>query len=294
MTLYSITQPLKVDRWKWALLTALVVFVSACNDSKTSATGGEVSPAAVVLATVNGKEITEDDVDFMIERTFSNADQLFIDAAIKDKVLQSLIAASAMRHAMETTLSADDLEVIRRKTNAFEEELFLKAYLVESAVPNPVTTAMVTDYYDRYPEQFGGITVKTFEQLSISGKPSDTQRDAFLGSIGALKKDKSWQVFADKKQALSLVYKKAKLQPGLFDKRLEAALKNMQPGEVSDVVFINKVPTLARVIAVDVLSPKPLHEVSAGIRKKLAPLQLKKAVKAASEKAVKNAEVVIK
>ncbi len=294
MVIYFKMQGLKADGLKWALLTVLVVFVSACNDSKNTTASGEASLDAVVLATVNGKSITQDDIDFTIERTFSNADQLFVDASIKEKVLQSLIAASAMRQVMKATLSAGDLEDIRRKTNAYEEELYLKAYLREFAVPEPVTTVMVDDYYRKIPEQFGGIKVKTVELLSSAGEPSLEQRDGFLAAVSGLKDETDWKGFADKNTSLNLVYKKIKLQPGLLDKNLEKAVKKIAPGGMSSVVFVNKVATVARVLEEKQLMPKPLHEVSADIRKKLAPIQLKKAVKNASEQAVENAEVVMK
>ena len=52
---------------------------------------------ADVLASVNGEAITQNDIDFMIERTFSGAEQLFFDQKMQDKVLDSLIASTAMR-----------------------------------------------------------------------------------------------------------------------------------------------------------------------------------------------------
>jgi len=118
-------------------------------------TSTEQQAQSKALATVNGEAITQDDIDFMITRTFSGSEQLFFNDEMQAKILDSLIRLSD----------------IKNRTKAFEEELFVKEYLTEFATPEPVSSKMVQDYYQQYPEEFGGGESREFEMLATSAKP---------------------------------------------------------------------------------------------------------------------------
>jgi hypothetical protein len=96
-----------------------------------------------VLVTVNGETISQADVDFMISRTFSGSEALFLDEKMQAKVLDSLIASKAMRQSMLKALPEEDRVQIQQRAKAYEEELYVKEYLVQNATPEPVTSAMV-------------------------------------------------------------------------------------------------------------------------------------------------------
>lgn len=277
------------------LLSALLL--AACGQQKS----GEQSKEAVddpaesspVLATVNGEAITQADVDFMISRTFSGAEQMLMDESLQAKVLDSLIASSAMRQKMLTDLPEDTLQDIESRTKAFREELLVKEYLVQHATPQPVSSKMVQEYYTQYPEEFGGGETRSFEMLATAQKPDEATRDKILDLAASLKGNANWPAFGAN-NAVGLNYKKAQMQPGLFEPALENAIKSTPQGEVSEVAIVNGRPHIVRVLSVEKLPAKPLVEVSGEIRKKLAALQLKKAVKAASDTATSEATVVKK
>ncbi len=278
-----------------SIVIICVLFVAACADKNNDAQGGAkgVEPS-VVLATVNGVDITEKDVAFTIDRTFSDVDQLFISNSIEEKVLDSLVAAKAMRHHMEKSLPENAIDEIKMKVDAYEDELFVKAYLKEKANPIPVSVEMVADYYESNPEQFGGGTLKTVELLQTKKRLSGKERETFLAQMQNIKSAENWQELATTGVGgVALTVKRIKVQPGLLDKNIEAAVNGLSPGETSGVIQANNQSTVARVLSEEILPVKPLHEVSAEIRKKLAPLQLKKAVKKASEEAIKNADVTM-
>jgi hypothetical protein len=149
---------------------------------------------------------------------------------------------------------------------------------------------MVQDYYQQYPEEFGGGDSIAFEMLATTTKPSADQRDAILAQAQVIKDSADWSAFANDNE-LGLVYKNVVLQSGLLAPELERAVKNTKVGETSDMVLIKGVPHAVRVTSVTTLPAKPLSAVSAQIRKKLAALQLKKSVKAASEAAISEAKV---
>jgi hypothetical protein len=278
-----------------SILLAFCLLLVACEQATIELKGEpevstEQEDQSEVLAKVNGEPITQDDIDFMIQRTFSGSEQLFFNEEMQGKVLESLIASKAMQQKMRATLSEDRLADIKSRTMAFEEELYVKEYLTEFATPEPVSSKMVQDYYQQYPEEFGGGDSIAFEMLATTTKPSADQRDAILAQARVIKDSADWSAFANDNE-LGLVYKNVVLQSGLLAPELERAVKNTKVGETSDMVLIKGVPHAVRVTSVTTLPAKPLSAVSAQIRKKLAALQLKKSVKAASEAAISEAKV---
>jgi hypothetical protein len=279
---------LKVSR-HYFLLTLLLL--GACTADKSDVSlKVDSDPANQVLATVGGEAITQGDVDFMLQRTFANADQLPVDAQVQSKVLQSLVAAKAMKLSIQKDLSDEDLLIIRNKVKTYEEELYFKQYLIKNTKPEPASNQMVTDYYERHPEEFGAKQQRSFELLKTARKPSTEKRDALISQISSIKTDRDWQQLA-KDSDLGLVYQRGSALSGLLDKSLEDSLTKLDPGSSSEIIFVEGIPHILRLNKITELPPKPLSSVSAGIRKKLAANQLKKAVKIASEKAVKLADV---
>ncbi|MGS2716805.1 peptidylprolyl isomerase [Eionea flava] len=246
-----------------------------------------------VLVKVNGETITESDVDFLLRAEFSQASQIDNDAKVRDKVLKSLIASSAMRQLMEQTLATNQLERIEQKVAFHREELLVKEFLLEHAVPAPISSEMVQNYYYSHQDEFGGGKAKIFELLKAGEKLSEGQRDELLNNrVQIIKAAKNWRDEVNSNAVFSgLLYQQGTMRPGLLNATLENTLKNLDKGRTSDVVFIKGRPNILRVIDVKTLTPAPLAEVSHTIRKKLTAMQLKKAVKKASEKAVKETNI---
>lgn len=274
-------------------VVALLTLVACSQEPSTTepAAQDNAVDSSPVLALVNGQTITQDDVDFMIRRTFSGAEQLFFDDKMQAKVLDSLIASMAMKQKMQSSLGQDSLDDIHNRANAFKEELFVKEYLVQHATPVPVSTTMVKDYYEQYPEEFGGGESRVFEMLSTSKTPSESNRDAIIKLTQAIQDNDNWAAFGAS-NTVGLNHKKATMRPGLFNASIEGTVKNTLLKQASNVIFVKGVPHFIRVLEVKALAPKPLNQVSGQIRKKLAALQLKKAVKNASATAIADADVV--
>ena len=274
-----------------SLLLVPCLFVSACEQQASDVTESPKQEIQLdVLASVNGEVITQADIDFMIGRTFSGSEQLFFNDEMQAKVLDSLIASKAMQHKMRATLPDAKLADIKNRTMAFEEELFVKEYLTEFATPEPVSSKMVQDYYNQYPEEFGGGERRAFEMLATTTKPPEATRDVIFAMAETIKGKANWSNFANNND-VGLVHKVATMQPGLFAPALERTVKSTKVGQTSDVVLIKGVPHMVRVTSTNVLPVKPLSEVSANIRKKLSALQLKKSVKSASKAAILDATV---
>lgn len=262
-------------------LLVMLLLVAGCSDSDTKTTS--TADQSAVLATVNGEKISDADVAFALQRTFSNVD-LVVDQAMRDKVLDSLIAAKAMRAVMQEQLSEGEKNNINRTVNTYAEELYIKEYLLKNAHPEPVSTSMVEDYYHRNIEEFGGGESKEFELLKTQTKITEQQRDTLLSEVVALKKSTNWKQFSESNaNTFGLTFFQSTIRPGLLDPQVEQLVDSLGVGQVSDVAFIGGIPHIARVTNVTSLPAQPLAQVAPQIRKKLAAVQLKKAIKTATE-----------
>lgn len=292
---------------KSLLLIVLMATLSACFDSNNSESGDNSLDAnkvdnvkvnsqntAVILATVNGEVITEDDIVSLVNSSFAQPAAVLNDTAIREKILNSLIASKAMMQLVKIEMSPEKLTAINKKSQRYKEELFVKEYLIKHASPEPVSTKMVGEYYRNNLAEFGKANLKTVEILKKLIKPSEVERDLLLASVAEVKQVKSWKSYAEKNsKGLGLTYLQTKSYSGLLEPQVESVVNKLKVGEVSEVIFTNGIPIIVRVVNQQIAPPKPLAEVSADIRKKLAALQLKKSVATASAEAVKNTHIII-
>ncbi len=273
---------------------AILALVSVLTYLLTDGSSERMAPGLVVLAKVNGEPITDEDVDLALERTFSTVDLMLAGQDLRDKVLDSLIASRAMKQAVAKEMSEEEIEGIRRKVRAYQEELFVKEYLQRHAAPEPVTAEMVAQYYGEHPEQFGAEALRDFELLKAPAKQNEAARDKLLNAIPAIRGEVNWTKVAKSLAAqYGLQYQQGRSKTGLLHPKLDEALQRLDKGATSDVIYIDGQLHLVRLRDVTRTSPKPLSEVSADIRKKLAPRQLKKAVRQLSERARSEADVEI-
>lgn len=286
-----------IMRKRYILFALLMFLLTAGCSEKESQSQQEQKPQnqtnttnSVVLATVYGEPITEEDVDFTIARTFSTVDQLQGAEKLRHKVLQSLIAAKAMVHHVKQEADKDLLANIDSQVAAYKEELYVKEYLTQYAIPQPVTPEMVLEYYNNNPSLFGAKIVKTFELLSTTKGVNEQQANIFIDSAHSLKETSDWKTYSKDN---NLEYKQSIQRQGLLEPVLNNALDQLENGETSNIIVSDGVPTLLRVININKVKAKPLAEVSHAIRQRLAPIQIKKSVKAATEELIKKADVVI-
>jgi hypothetical protein len=69
-------------------------------------------------------------------------------------------------------------------------------------------------------------------------------------------------------------------------------MEPLKTGQASSLTFIDGVAYAVRIKEEKKIAPRPLADVSDRIRKILLPVQLKKAVKKASEKLVRQADIL--
>ncbi len=271
----------------------LVSVLAAC--SKPASTTDDNSTAAQqekILASVNGEAITADQLDLAIDRTLASVDQALISNEIKGRVLDSLIASKAMSQSIQQQMDEQQLRQIELRAQAYKEELYVKEYLSRNVVPETVTTDMVKAYYQEHLAEFGQVSYQSFEMLTTEAALAETARDKLLAITAEIKGSEDWPSLVKQQGDAPLVYRRGKSIEGLLDPRIISVMDGLQVGETSDVAFIDGVPVIIRVTGAQTQPAKPLAEVSADIRKALAPMQLRKAVKRVTEQLVSQADVV--
>jgi PPIC-type PPIASE domain/SurA N-terminal domain len=251
----------------------------------------EEQVVSATVATVNGEIITEADVDFMLARTFSESDLAYADENLRKKVLESLVASKVMKQNFLKEITPEQKEEISRMVKAYEEELFVKNYLQQNIAPAPVTVEMVQEYYSQHPDEFGGEIIRDVEMLK-TGSLNDQQRDELLKELASLRSNKNWSSLTHTvQQKYSLEYQHALAKPGLLHPAVEQVLAQLKEGETSDLIYIDNQIYLVRVIKIQQSPPKPLANVSDEIRKKLAPMMLREAVKNTTEEVLRSADI---
>lgn len=260
------------------------------SPTKKSLSTSSTADTSDVLATVNGTAITQQDLDFTIQRTFSQADLLYSNEEVVKKVLQSLIAGEAMKQKILSELDSEQRAGITSKVKAYEQELYIKEYLSHYAQPQPVTVSMVKDYYQKNPDQFGGIKVKQVEIIRSVSPLSDQDRQSLLLQKQQLEESQDWKTLVTRLSG-DIVYERTESSNQLLDKRLNQVIQQLELNRVSTATFIEGNTYFARVVSEKQLPPKPLSEVNHQIRKMLSPQQVRQAVKKASDEVVAQAKI---
>jgi len=242
------------------------------------------------IAHVNGSPITQAELDYARTRTFGRQSAMVPSGSIEEKLLQSLVASRAISQAAEQELSQEQLQEIELKAAAYKEELLVKQYLTSHVEPEPVSSDMAKQYYEQHPEEFGAGLEKTFEMIRTVSNLDDGQRRTLLLELAKAKSEGNWEQWVNAIQLKSVVYKRATAKVDILDQPLQRLVRTTQIGKVSPIHNGDHI-AIVRVIDEKRISPKPFSEVSAEVRKRLAPLKLKEAIKTISQEIVKNSQV---
>lgn len=246
-----------------------------------------------VLVTVNGEAITDNDLDAAIVRTLGEYASYQLDEKGRAKMLESLVLSKAMSITQKSQMSESEIADIDHIVSAYREEIMTKRYLQDNVTPLPVSNAMVENYYNQHPEQFGGKTIKTFEVIKGLTKNEGAARQKMIDEINRLATTPNWKTISTnfKIGGSQLEYSTGAVSSGVLKSDIDGILQSLSVNQTSDINFINQLPLIVRVVSEKVISPKPLKLVSSDIKKSLAPIQLKKSVKKLSEKILKEVNV---
>jgi len=289
-----------------ALFISMAAFTISCTEPKNTAeqTPPEPpKPAAqkvvldgddIVLARVAGEPITRYDLEQTIQSTLAEASAGRLDEAARRKILESLVAGRAIARAQEAEMTPEEIAEIDKKIQAYREQLLVKQYLAKHVTPQPATAAMVREYYQAHPEQFGSRLYRKYEMIAGRPKLNSAERDDLIAVLGQAAQNTGWQNWVTelREKGYPVAYRGGLVTDKVLHPRLENLMQDLKTGEASNLIFIQGVPYVVRIVEEKQLRPRPLNEVSEQIRKALVPVQLKKAVKQVSDQVLQTTEVI--
>ncbi|GAD03838.1 peptidyl-prolyl cis-trans isomerase [Agarivorans albus] len=268
-----------------------LLLIVGCEQDKAPAPLSQETLTSPIVVTVNGQSITEETVDFTISQMFGEDGRNHATPELRNSVVNSLIASKAMSMAVTQQLDSETAKQLELKVAAFKEELLVKQFLQQNVTPTPVSSAMVTNYYQQHPEEFGAVEQLNLELAIQAANTSEQQRKLLFAKLENLQSQQDWSASSALFTQLNLSLKTELVETSSLPIELQAITNNLSVGSTSKPTLINGDVYILRLLSKRQLPPKPLSEVSVDIRKRLAPIQLKKAVKEASDIATNAATI---
>lgn len=269
------------------IAVSVLTLLTACTQQSDHA-----NSSSKILAKVNGEPVTEYELMASIESLFGRSANR-LKKSEQNKILESIIMSRLIRQQAEKIMDKSDRTLFEQKSRIYKEKIIVNDFLKKNIKSAPVTNEMVTEYYNKHPEKFGGGNILYYELLTTENKMNENDRDKLLSIYIALNKTADMKKLKNSigKKGIKLNYQKGKLRPGVFDAKLENILANLEQGETSTLSMQKGRPYIIKLVERKQQPAKPLLAVSADIRKQLAPVALKKAIKQKTDKLKESAEI---
>ncbi len=275
------------------ILGAGFAVLSACSEAPQTEKGVQAPDVArnqgEVVAYVNDQPIAAERVEHLALRLGMAEAVERSDQAALGRISESLINSRAMAVLAEADLDEAERKKLALDVASYREELLVKRYLKDTIEPKPVGSDEVLDYYQKHPEAFGGGVEKTFEILRAGPDISDDERNGIIRALGSAAGTTDWKKWAQELGG-QVAYRKSTARPAVLDGPLKALVEKTNAGSVSPVNTSEGI-LVVRVLDEHTVPPQPLEAVASRIRKMLAPMHLKEAVKAAAGEARKKVSI---
>ena len=285
---------------KNTILACFLFLLASCGqqapENKIESSQSEQSKTVEVegaLVRVDGEIITQDDLDAAIDRTVGELAAFQLDDKGRQKVLESIVLSTIMANKQMAQLSEDEKQSIERQVKVYRNEVLTKRYLRENIVPIPVTNKMVQAYYDSNPEKFGGKTIRVYQVIKGLTKLEGQVRDRLLKELDRIASTSDWkqQVAQAKKQGTQIEFSTGASDGQSLNKKIGQIIQSLEPNQVSSLHYVEGLPMVFKLIELRKVQPKPLSQVRSEIRKSLAPMQLKAAVRKISKDLLAKAQI---
>ncbi len=264
-----------------------MLMINGCSKEQNRSDEKPKTDTSSTIAYVNGDPVTNDELELMRSRLTVNENR--IDSGLDKKIIDSLINSRAMSVLAKNEMGSDELNSLQTKVDMYREELLVKEYLRKHVQPTQVLEKEIVDYYLSHQEEFSGGVRKTFEYFETTEVLTGTERKKVLDFYAKLTSKTNWKEMSMQNK-LHVKYRKAKVRTSVLEDPLKALVINTKKSDVSSV-HIGEQIIVAHVIDEEQIPALPLNDVRAEIRKKIAPIHLRKAIAQASEQALKQVKV---
>lgn len=274
-----------------ALLCA-ALWLTGCSDSSELPATLDADP---VLARVGTESISRQELDIAINDNIGPYAALHLGPEGEQKVLQSLVMRKLMSQQQLALLDAEAKALLDLQVKAYREELLTKQYVQQQLTPEPVTEQMVQDYYQRYPQEFGAAEYANYQLVRADAGLDSKQRQRVLWYLEQLTATTDWTPLAAQARQEGLAFylvTGTSSEQGLIPE-YQALIAPLAEGQISAVAELNNRLVKVKVLERQRIAAKPLAEVRDDIRKKLAPMQLKRAIEQATDNLKASTDVEI-
>ena len=228
-----------------------------------------------VVAKVNEIKISDSELDTVLMQTFGEFAAVQLGESGREKLLESIIIKKLMAQKQLESMSKESLHDLELAQKIFTDEYLSKQYIQENVVAEPVSDEQARNYYEDNLEQYGQKISRKYEKLSLPVKNND---QSVLANFNA---SVDWHKEAEKqrKQGLTISYSVGMQGNKGLNGFYQNVISSLEEGEVSKVYQLNKQFVKFKLVSAHKSAPKPFNEVKAQIKKTLAPLQIKQAIK---------------
>ncbi|MBN2191196.1 MAG: peptidyl-prolyl cis-trans isomerase [Polyangiaceae bacterium] len=247
-----------------------------------------------ILAYVNGTPVSRYDVKLGIETTLGELGIRRLSAEAEAKMLRSVIEQRAIAMAAERELASGDLAAVDRRARSYREGLLVKAYLAQRSALPPLEEGAARRYYDAHPDRFGGGTRRVFELLATEREITPNERAAMETALRAAAEEPRWDEVERRLQAdgLAVAYRRGELSPGVLEPEVTALVRQLRPGQVSELTQVRGRIYVVRVVEDRLSAPRPFEQVRAEIERSLRPAQYREALERVEREVMAEAKVV--
>ncbi len=276
-------------------LLLLVSLVAACDKNTQQDIVQAAPQMSDIVAKVNGEAIYKEEFDLIVNQTVGEYAAFQMNQQTKDKILQSLVLRKLMKAEQLKHMNADDMHALEIQVAAYRDELLTKQYIRDNIAAEPVSNEMVADYYQNNLKQFGQKQLRRFEMVRADTGQNQTRIKQLNTLIQQLSPTDDWrkqvEIARTSGQAIHFITGHTG-EKGLLP-AYQQVVNGLSKNQTSKVHSINGVLVRFKVTELIETPAKPLVDVKESIRKRLAPLQIKKAVKKQAELLKRQAEVKI-
>ncbi|MDP2714231.1 peptidylprolyl isomerase [Rheinheimera sp.] len=273
-------------------LLAATLWLSACSDTSVQQPAADTDP---ILARVGTDSISRQELDIAISDNIGPYAALHLGPDGEQKVLQSLVMRKLMSQQQLALLDADAKALLELQVKAYREELLTKQYVQQQLTPEPVSEQMVADYYQRYPQEFGAAEYANYQLVRADSGQDGKQRQRVLWYLEQLTAAADWPELAAQARQEGLAFylvTGTSSEQGLIPE-YQALITPLASGQISAVAGLNNRLVKVKVVERHRIAAKPLADVRDDIRKKLAPMQLKRAIEQATDNLKASTDVEI-
>jgi hypothetical protein len=272
------------------VLFILICFACSGQKSEEAKLPGD----EVTLATVNGETISRYDLENTIYTSYGRMALTQLKEEARKSVLESLVNSRAIAQKRLAEMNPIELSALKKRVQAYQEQLLVKQYLAKHDPPSPVSPEMVKKYYREHPEQFGGRSIRNYEMLTTKRHLVPAERKKLLTHLKKPGRQKDWPKWTAEllKIGLPVQYRKGPLSERVLHPKLVQLSKGLKIGQASPLVFIDGRAYVLRIVDVQGRSPQPYSEVEARIREQLRGKHIKDALQQVSRTALQGVNVV--